>query len=153
MKSVVYYYRGEEMTNIFSELNSIYNYEKLRESMLLEMARVGFIDDEYEVYIHTDDLGNIPHFHIWDAETRGQKFHTCIRIESPEYFHHTGKEDYLNSSMRKELIKFLKSKPTKLKRYDTNWEVVVDMWNANNSKANVPDDLPMPDYTKLPREK
>lgn len=141
------------MTNIFSELNSIYNYEKLRESMLLEMARVGFIDDEYEVYIHTDDLGNIPHFHIWDAETRGQKFHTCIRIESPEYFHHTGKEDYLNSSMRKELIKFLKSKPTKLKRYDTNWEVVVDMWNANNSKANVPDDLPMPDYTKLPREK
>lgn len=141
------------MTNIFSELNSIYNYEKLHESMLLEMARVGFIDDEYEVYIHTDDPVNIPHFHIWDAETRGQKFHTCIKIESPEYFHHTGKEDYLNSSMRKELIKFLKSKPTKLKRYDTNWEVVVDMWNANNSKANVPDDLPMPDYTKLPREK
>lgn len=142
-----------DMTNIFSELNSIYNYEKLRESMLLEMARVGFIDDEYEVYIHTDDPGNVPHFHIWDAETRGQKFHTCIKIESPEYFHHTGKEDYLNSSMRKELIKFLKSKPTKLKRYNTNWEVVVDMWNANNSKANVPDDLPMPDYTKLPREK
>lgn len=141
------------MTNIFSELNSIYDYEKLRESMLLEMARVGFIDDEYEVYIHTDDPGNVPHFHIWDAETRGQKFHTCICIESPEYFHHTGKEDYLNSSMRKELIKFLKSKPTKLKRYNTNWEVVVDMWNANNSKANVPDDLPMPDYTKLPREK
>ena len=141
------------MNNIFSELNSIYDYEKLRESMLLEMARVGFINDEYEVYIHTDDPGNIPHFHIWDAETRGQKFYTCIRIESPEYFHHTGKEDYLNSSMRKELIKFLKSKPTKLKRYNTNWEVVIDMWNANNSKANVPDDLPMPDYTKLPREK
>ena len=141
------------MTNIFSELNSIYDYEKLRESMLLEMARVGFIDDEYEVYIRTDDPGNVPHFHIWDAKTRGQKFHTCIRIESPEYFHHTGKEDYLNSSMRKELIKFLKSKPTKLKRYNTNWEVVVDMWNANNSKANVPDDIPMPDYMKLPREK
>lgn len=141
------------MNSVFSELNSIYDYEKLRESMLLEMARVGFIDDKYEVYIHTDDPGNIPHFHIWDAETRGQKFHTCIRIESPEYFHHTGKEDYLNSSMRKELIKFLKSKPTKLKRYNTNWEVVVDMWNANNSKANVPDDLPMPDYTKLLREK
>lgn len=139
------------MTNIFSELNSIYNYEKLRESMLLEMARVGFINDEYEVYIHTDDPGNVPHFHIWDAETRGHKFHTCIRIESPEYFHHTGKEDYLNSSMRKELIKFLKSKPTKLKRYDTNWEVVVDMWNANNSKMNIPEDIPMPYYMKLPR--
>ena len=140
------------MTNIFSELNSIYNYEKLRESMLLEMARVGFIDDEYEVYIHTDDPGNVPHFHIWDAETRGQKFHTCIRIESPEYFHHTGKEDYLNSSMRKELVSFLKSK-SKNKRFSSNWEYLVSMWNDNNSKMNVPEDITMPDYTKLPREK
>lgn len=152
MKSVVYYYRGKEMTNIFSELNSIYNYEKLRESMLLEMARVGFIDDEYEVYIHTDDPGNVPHFHIWDAETRGQKFHTCIRIESPEYFHHTGKEDYLNSSMRKELVRFFKDK-SKNKRFSSNWEYLVSMWNDNNSKINVPEDITMPDYTKLPRKK
>ena len=138
------------MTNIFSELNSIYNYEKLRESMLLEMARVGFIDDEYEVYIHTDDPGNVPHFHIWDAETRGQKFHTCIRIESPEYFHHTGKEAYLNSSMRKELVSFLKSK-SKNKRFSSNWEYLVSMWNDNNSNMNVPEDITMPDYMKLPR--
>lgn len=140
------------MTNIFSELNSIYNYEKLRESMLLEMARVGFIDDEYEVYIHTDDPGNIPHFHIWGAETRGQKFHTCIRIESPEYFHHTGKEDYLNSSMRKELVKFLSSK-SRNKRFSTNWEYLISMWNNNNRLINVPEDVTMSDYTKLPREK
>lgn len=139
------------MNSVFSELNSIYDYEKLRESMLLEMARVGFIDDEYEVYIHTDDPGNIPHFHIWDAETRGQKFHICIKLEVPEYFHHTGKEDYLNSGMKKELVKFLRNKPLRLKRYDTNWEVVVDMWNANNSKASIPDDTPMPDYMRLPR--
>lgn len=116
------------------------------------MARVGFIADEYEVYIHTDDPGNIPHFNIWDAETRGQKFHTCIRIESPEYFHHTGKEDYLNSSMRKELVRFLKSK-SKNKRFSSNWEYLVSMWNDNNSKMNVPEDIPMPDYTKLPRKK
>ena len=54
--------------------------------------------------------------------------------------------------MRKELVSFLRSKPTKLKRYDTNWEVVVDMWNANNSRANVPEDITMPDYTLLPRK-
>ena len=140
------------MNGIFSELDRIYNYEKLLESMLLEMARVGFIADEYEVYIHTDDPGNIPHFHIWDAETRGQKFHTCICIESPEYFHHTGKEDYLNSSMRKELVRFLKSK-SKNKRFSSNWEYLVSMWNDNNSKINVPEDITMPDYTKLPRKK
>lgn len=113
------------------------------------MARVGFIDNKYEVYIHTDAPGNIPHFHIWDAETRGQKFHTCIRIDSPQYFHHTEKEDVLNSSLKKELMRFLKSKPNKLKRYNSNWEVIIDMWNANNSGVEVPEDSPIPDYIKL----
>ena len=135
--------------NVWKELDSISEYEKLRESMLLEMARVGFIDNKYEVYIHTDDPGNIPHFHIGGAATRGQKFHTCIRIDVPKYFHHTGKEDVLSSSMKKDLVRFLKSKPLKLKRYSTNWEVVVDMWNNNNSKVQIPEDTPIPDYTKL----
>lgn len=52
------------MSNIFSELYKLYEYEQLRESMLLEMAQVGFVDGKYEVYIHTDDPGNIPHFHM-----------------------------------------------------------------------------------------
>ena len=114
---------------------------------LMEMARVGFFD-EYEIYIHTDDPGNIPHFHIWDAETKGNKYHTCIRIDKPEYFHHTGKEDTLNSKDKKDLVKFLNSKP-KNKRYNTNWEYLVSMWNDNNSKINVDEDIEMPDYTKL----
>lgn len=134
--------------NIWKELDKLGEYEKLRESMLLEMARVGFIDNKYEVYIHTDDPGNIPHFHIWDTETRGQKFHTCIRIDSPKYFHHTGKEDVLNSGMRKDLMLFLKSK-SKNKRFSTNWEYLVSMWNDNNSKVQIPEDSPIPDYTKL----
>ena len=114
---------------------------------LWEMARVGFFD-EYEIYIHTDDPGNIPHFHIWDAETRGNKYHTCIRIDKPKYFHHTGKEDILNSRDKRDLIEFLNSKPRN-KRYDTNWEYLVSMWNDNNSKINVAEDIEMPDYTKL----
>ena len=136
------------MCNVFSELNSIYDYEQLRESMLLEMARVGFIDNKYEVYIHTDDPGNIPHFHIWDAETRGQKFHTCIRIDSPQYFHHSGKEDTLNSSMKKELMSFLKSK-SRNRRFNTNWEYLVSMWNDNNSNVEVTEDAQIPDYLTL----
>lgn len=123
-------------------------YEILRENMLLEMARVGFIDGDYEVYIHTDDPGNIPHFHIWDTETRGQNFHTCIKIAAPEYFHHTGKEDFLNSKLKKALIIFLQAK-SKNKRYNTNWEYLVSMWNDNNSSINIPEDIIMPDYMKL----
>lgn len=134
--------------NVLQDVRAREAYKELRESMLLEMARVGFIDDKYEVYIHTDDPGNIPHFHIWDTATRGNRFHTCIEITSPRYFNHTGKEDVLNSSMRKELMDFLRSKP-KNKRYSSNWEYLVSMWNDNNSKVEVDEDQPLPDYTRL----
>lgn len=114
---------------------------------LFEMARVGFFD-EYEIYVHTDDPGLIPHFHIWDAETKGDKYHTCIRIDKAEYFHHTGKEDILNSKDRKDLVKFLSSKP-KNKRFNSYWELLVDMWNINNSSIYIDEDQEMPDYRFL----
>lgn len=114
---------------------------------LYEMARVGMMN-EYEVYVHTDDPGRVPHFHIWDYSTRGQKFHTCIRIDKPEYFHHTGKEDLLNSKMKKELIKFLNSK-SRNRRFDTNWEYLISMWNDNNSDEEIDENQPIPDYSKL----
>ena len=114
---------------------------------LMEMARVGFFD-EYEIYIHTDDPGNVPHFHIWDASTKGNNYHTCIRIDKPEYFHHTGKEDILNSKDKKDLVRFLKSKP-KNERYDNYWQILVDEWNRNNSIIKIDPDQEMPDYTKL----
>lgn len=121
------------------------------EKPLFEMARVGFFD-EYEIYIHTDDPGKIPHFHLWDAGTKGNKFHTCIRIDKSEYFHHTGKEDVLNTNDKKDLCKFLSDKP-KNKRYETYWEYLVSMWNDNNSDVEIPEDQSMPDYTKLPNKK
>ena len=120
----------------------------LREQVLLEMARIGFTDDGYEIYVHTDDPGNIPHFHYWDRKTKGDSFHTCIKLTKPEYFHHTGKEGILNSKQRKELIKFLKE-PSKVLDNLTNFETVIAMWNLNNSKNKIPLDTSMPDYTKL----
>lgn len=104
--------------------------------------------NEYEIYIHTDDPGNVPHFHIWDKETRGKKFHTCVRIDKAEYFHHNGKEDVLGVRDRKDLVNFLSSFH-KNKRYGTNWEYLVSMWNDNNSSVEVDEDLPMPDYRNI----
>ena len=70
---------------------------------LEEMARIGYIDN-LEILIWTDDPGNIPHFHIRDRSTKGQEFNCCIRIDKPEYFIHTGKENKLNSKQIKNLI-------------------------------------------------
>lgn len=113
---------------------------------LEEMARVGSYD-EVEVVVFTNDPGNIPHFHIRDISTRGKKFHSCIRLDKAEYFYHTGKEDTLNSSDRKDLVKFLSSK-SKSKRFSefTNWQVLLTMWNMNNSSVEIDEDAEMPNY-------
>ncbi|MGN0006894.1 MAG: hypothetical protein ACI35T_02225 [Alistipes sp.] len=112
---------------------------------LLEMALIGNVD-EYTISINTNDGGYIPHFHIKDTNSNGNKFHTCIKIEKAEYFHHTGKENILNSKLRKELIKFLQSE-TELGI--THWKYLVATWKKNNSNRKLPIEIPMPDYTAL----
>ena len=126
-------------------LNENTSMEESHDKMLLEMATIGNMDNTLCIIIRMNYAGNIPHFHIMDRSTLGSKFHTCIKIETPEYFHHTGKEDILNSKQRKSLVEFLKSSHRK----GTKWEMLVDLWNINNSTMIVDDNIDMPDYTKL----
>lgn len=116
------------------------------------MARVGFTSDRYEVYVNTNDGGKIPHFHYRDAND-WSKFHTCIRIDRPEYFHHEGKSDVLNSNQKKALQKFMKSKVS-LDRYkdkfSNNWELICFMWDINNSDIQIDDNTQQPNYINLP---
>lgn len=116
------------------------------ERYLIEMANIGSIDNKLVAIIRMNDPGNIPHFHIVDKATLGRDFHTCIKIEAPEYFHHEGKEDVLNSKQRKNLNDFLKNKN---ELGVTNWRYLVTTWNINNSNKNVDKDIVQPDYTKL----
>ena len=116
------------------------------ERYLMEMANIGSIDNKLIAIIRMNDPGNIPHFHIVDKATLGKGFHTCIKIETPEYFHHEGKEDVLNSKQRKNLNDFLKNKN---ELGVTNWKYLVTTWNINNSNKNVDKDITQPDYTKL----
>lgn len=120
-------------------------FKKINNS-LEEMARIGSYD-EVEVVVFTNDPGNIPHFHIRNISTRGEKFHSCIRLDKAEYFYHTGKEDTLNSGDRNDLVKFLSSK-SKSKRFSefTNWQVLLTMWNMNNSSVEIDEDAEMPNY-------
>jgi hypothetical protein len=86
------------------------------------------------------------HFHIVDKSTSGSSFHTCVKIELPEYFHHEGKTDTLNSRQRKALVDFLE------KPFDedtSNWEYLIMTWNINGSGKRLSKKMPIPDYTKL----
>lgn len=110
-----------------------------------EIAHIGYVDN-LELFVCTDD-DNIPHFHLRDIGTKGEVFHTCIKIDSPVYFHHTGKENILNDSQKKDLVMFLSS----INKYSksTNWKTLIALWNMNNSNE-LPLDLKMPNYIELP---
>ena len=123
--------------------------ELLDNPPLYERALIGQITNIFEVFVYTDDGGGCPHFHIWDSSTKGKAFHTCVRFDSPEYFYHNGKEDILNSKQKKLLDDFFKA-PSRNKRYSSNWEYALSMWNDNNSVMNIAEDLEQPDYTILP---
>lgn len=116
------------------------------------MAAVGVVGDNYEIYINTNDGGNIAHFH-YRKKHNWKEFHTCIKIESAGYFHHTGKEDVLNSKQRKELAEFLAAPVALAKyknRFDNNWELICFLWDLNNSDKMIDDNVTMPDYRELP---
>lgn len=120
-------------------------------SELEEMATIGRTTDNYEIIVFTNDPGKIPHFHYRDASTRGSVFHTCIRLDKPDYFLHEGKTDKLNAKQKKELIKFLNANANKGKYFSgTNWNYLVAMWNnENNSDVYIDEDTIMPDYKQL----
>lgn len=133
---------------LLNELNKDFDIERI--------DRIGFTDDGYEVFIVTDDymLSDVPHFHYRKKE-KGKKmeFHTCIRLDKTEYYHHIGNEDILNDMQKKKLMNFLKSS-SKNKRYKNNWERLICSWNhQNNYKLVVEKNLIIPDYTKLTSRK
>lgn len=134
------------MRDIYSKIDELEDLT-LREEDLLEIARIGFTSDGYEVYINTDDPGNIPHFHY--RKKGSWEGHTCIRLDKPEYFLHGNKQAILNNKQKKELIYFLSAKPLKAKKFGTNWEFLLSMWNVNNSDIEISEDVQMPDYNKL----
>ena len=62
---------------------------------------------------------------------------------------HTGKEDILTPKQKKYLVAFLKEE-SKNKRYKTNWEYALSMWNDNNTdKPQVDETSEVLDYTQL----
>ncbi len=127
--------------------------------MLFEMASVGYFNTfkkngkpespKFKVFVNGGE-GNEPHMHIWDDDTNGKQLHTCVCLTKIEYFHHNGKEDILTQDQKEQLVLFLRDECKKNKRYKTNWEYALSMWNDNNTdKTQVDETSEVLDYTKL----
>lgn len=124
------------------------------------IARIGYFgdSDKYELFVETDDEETTPHFHIRDAETKGERFETCVCLETNRYCLHGKHKDILTPEQQTMLMEFMESlsmyKPcsTPLIR---NYEWAVDMWNLNNEATQVSlrydsgDDVIIPDYSKM----
>lgn len=108
----------------------------IRSARLDEMARVGFINGALEVYVWTDDAGKIPHVHVRDTNSNGDEFETCVKLQENDYFLHGHYTDTMNNKQRKEFDAFMRAKPSTPK-YNTNYELAVEMWNLNNSDVMV----------------
>ena len=129
------------------------------DDILYKMASIGYFTSfkkngkqespKLKVFVCGNENFVIPHMHIWDDETNGKKIHACIRLDKIGYFCHTGKEDILTPKQKKYLVAFLKEK-SKNKRYKTNWEYALSMWNDNNTdKPQVDETSEVLDYTQL----
>lgn len=144
------------MEEIFNRLKEVkpFNRGIILEDYLAEMANVGTFNG-MQIFVRTNDAGKIPHFHIWDANSRGtdlkKGFHTCVKICECDYFLHEGKMDTIDDiKARKLLVKFLQSKSINKRFSDfTNWQVLVTLWNMNNLDVEIDEDIEMPDYTQL----
>ena len=118
---------------------------------ILGMARIGYLGKKdkqgLEVYINTDDNGDKPHVHVrhkdnWD------EFHTCIRLDTAEYFLHDGKRDTFNSGQKKLFVQFMN---TNLSGRFTGsiWDYCIYEWNRNNERHPMDENIQMPDYNSL----
>ena len=130
--------------------------QKLHEREILnEMARVGYIDGQLEVYVKTNDGGNVPHVHIRDANTQGRLFETCVELARNKYYLHGYINDILNKKQCKAFNKFMHDEIHTRTFNGTVYEFAVDMWNRNNSNTNIEvqydtEDKPIiPDYTNI----
>lgn len=132
---------------------------KIYKEPLYEMARVGFISSgnkqtTFDVFVRTDDPGNVPHVHI---QSKNKKFKTCIRLDTNKYFLHGEWRDMFNTKQCKLFNNFMRSTCNDISRYEnaTMYEFAIDMWNKNNSKRKIDikrdnnNNVIIPDYNSI----
>ena len=113
------------------------------------MAIVGTFETGFSLYVHNNDNGDRPHFHM-----RKNDINVCIELERPEYFrqgdaHESG---VLDEEEKQDLIELFQTVVDieKFKKAGiTVWDMMCITWNWNNPDNEVSDDLEMPDYSKL----
>ena len=97
-----------------------------------DIARIGFFGDRYdfEAYVVTDDVCQIPHFHVRDA-LQMSILDAPVKLDANQYVRHGNSTDVLGDYTLSLLADFM-AQPCRSPRYQNNFEFAVSMWNLNN---------------------
>ena len=118
----------------------------------LEMGQIGLIPSKtkklMEVYVHSNEGENVPHFHVRDySRSNVHELDICIKFEKAEYFSHGAHQGTLKTKETKELDRMLRTYSDKYG--ETYWQRAVRVWNAHSSGDPLPTDIEQPDYSLL----
>ena len=118
-----------------------------------DTARIGFFGGKYEfeAYVVTDDVCQIPHFHVRDALQMGI-LDAPVRLDANQYIQHGESTDKLQDYTLSLLADFM-AQPCRSPHFINNYEFAVVMWNMNNDtqlqiKIDKDGNVIIPDYNK-----
>ena len=118
-----------------------------------DIARIGFFGDKYdfEAYVVTDDVYQIPHFHVRDALQMGI-LDAPIRLDANQYIQYGESTDKLQDYTLSLLADFM-AQPCRSPHFINNYEFAVVMWNMNNEtqlqiKIDKDGNVIIPDYNE-----
>ena len=100
----------------------------------MNKARIGFFGHryEFEVYVVTDDEGQVPHIHIRDSTNLINGLNTSVELYAARYLFHNGSNDRMEISVCEALEDFM-NEPCRHPQFVNNYEFAVTMWECNNS--------------------
>ena len=118
-----------------------------------DTARIGFFGDKYEfeAYVVTDDVCQIPHFHVRDALQMGI-LDAPVRLDANQYIQYGESTDKLQDYTLSLLADFM-AQPCRSPHFINNYEFAVVMWNMNNEtqlqiKIDKDGNIIIPEYSK-----
>jgi len=114
--------------------------------MIDNIARIGFIGGEYEVFVKTDDEESNPNFHIKKKASQDYSHSLSLAIEDCRYLNNQDRK--LDKESMIKLVRFLNRKCFSKVLNCSNWQLILIMWDFNNPNS-VDQHSPMPDYMSL----
>ena len=118
-----------------------------------DIARIGFFGDKYEfeAYVVTDDICQVPHFHVRDALQMGI-LDAPVRLDANQYIQYGESADKLQDYTLSLLADFM-AQPCRSPHFINNYEFAVVMWNMNNEtqlqiKIDKDGNVIIPEYNK-----